>query len=302
MRIARRGSHTVSFASEEAGKIADAFRNAFYAEKQLESYFGIPLSAFKEMIQSGHIVWAPDGDEAFDDGSYVLQFDLPERVRLIAFKCGQGYVHDAATLSDVWLAADDFYSALQRWHDDFEAEWTSTPKKSDSEVSLVTGATMNDLHLTVSSVLTNRYNTNVARIRELAAPLTNAQFWHKAYPYGNSFGHLVLHLTGNLNYYIGAQIAGTGYVRDRPREFNDPNPPSKEKAMESFDDAVHVVLETIRAQSHKDWSADYSGVGANSKTRFDMVVSCAAHMQHHIGQMIYLGYEFDRQRQPISRW
>jgi hypothetical protein len=26
-----------------------------------------------------------------------------------------------------------------------------------------------------------------------------------------------------------------------------------------------------------------------------MVVQCAAHMQHHIGQMIYLGYELRRQ-------
>ena len=63
------------------------------------------------------------------------------------------------------------------------------------------------------------YAANTARIRELAAPLSNEQFWQKPYPYGNSFGHLVLHLTGNLNYYIGAQIANTGYVRDRPREF-----------------------------------------------------------------------------------
>jgi len=160
---------------------------------------------------------------------------------------------------------------------------------------------MSDLHSTLSSVLTDRYTANADRVRELAAPLTNAQFWHKPYPYGNSFGNLVLHLTGNLNYYIGAQITGTVYVRDRPREFNDPNPPSKEKAFKSFDDAVHMVLKTIRAQSPKDWSADYSGVGSDSKTRLDMIITCAAHMQHHIGQMIYLGYEFDRQRRPISR-
>ena len=61
--------------------------------------------------------------------------------------------------------------------------------------------------------LTDRYTANAARIRELAAPLTNAQFWSKPFPFGNSFGHLVLHLTGNLNYYIGAQIAKTGYVQ-----------------------------------------------------------------------------------------
>src|SRR5271165_667788 len=104
---------------------------------------------------------------------------------------------------------------------------------------------MSDVHSTVSSVLTNRYTANAARVRELAAPLTNAKFWQKPFAFGNSFGHLVLHLTGNLNYYIGAQIAKTGYVRDRPREFNDPNPPPKDEALERFDDAVATVIKTI---------------------------------------------------------
>jgi uncharacterized damage-inducible protein DinB len=154
---------------------------------------------------------------------------------------------------------------------------------------------MPDLHSTLASVLSNRYTANAARVRELAAPLTNTQFWQKPFPFGNSFGHLVLHLTGNLNYYIGAQIANTGYVRDRPREFNDPNPPSKEEALKRLDDAVATVQQTIRAQSPDDWSAEYSGVGTDAKTRLDILFVCAAHMQHHIGQMIYLGYEFHRQ-------
>jgi uncharacterized damage-inducible protein DinB len=159
---------------------------------------------------------------------------------------------------------------------------------------------VSDLHSTVSSVLANRYTANAARIHDLAAPLTSTQFWQKPFPYGNSFGHLVLHLTGNLNYYIGAQIAKTGYVRDRPREFNDPNPPSKEEALERFDDALDMVLKTIRTQSPEDWSAEYSGVGADAKNRLDMIMQCAAHMQHHIGQMIYLSYEWQRQRQAES--
>ncbi len=153
---------------------------------------------------------------------------------------------------------------------------------------------MSDLNATLSSVLADRYSANAARVRELAAPLTNSQFWQKPFPFGNSFGHLVLHLTGNLNYYIGAQIAKTGYVRDRPREFNDPNPPSKEEALKRFDEAVAMVQKTIHAQSAEDWAKEYSGVGATAKNRLDMVVHCAAHMQHHIGQMIYLGYECRR--------
>lgn len=159
---------------------------------------------------------------------------------------------------------------------------------------------MSDLHETLSSVLANRYTTNAARVHELAAPLANVQFWQRPYPYGNSFGHLVLHLTGNLNYYIGAQIAKTGYVRDRPREFNDPNPPSKEEALRLFDDAVAMVIETIRAQTPDDWSVGYTGVGANAANRYDMIQQCASHIQHHIGQMIYLGHEWRRQEAEQS--
>ena len=56
----------------------------------------------------------------------------------------------------------------------------------------------------------------------------------KPFPFGNSFGHLVLHLTGNLNYYIGTQIAGTGYVRDRDREFTETQHLPKEEVLQRF--------------------------------------------------------------------
>lgn len=154
---------------------------------------------------------------------------------------------------------------------------------------------MADLQAALSATLADRYNLNAARVRELATPLTNDQFWRKPYPYGNSFGHLVLHLTGNLSYYVGAQIAQTGYIRDRPREFNDPNPPTKEEALKRFDDAVAMVVRAIQAQSAEDWSAPYTATGANAANRLDMVLQCAAHMQHHIGQMIYLGHEWKLQ-------
>jgi uncharacterized damage-inducible protein DinB len=153
---------------------------------------------------------------------------------------------------------------------------------------------MPGLDETLASVLVDRYTTNAARVHELAAPLANEQFWQQPFPYGNSFGHLVLHLTGNLNYYIGARIARTGYVRDRPREFNDPNPPAKEEALKRLDDAVAMVVKTVRAQSPEDWSVEYSGAGTNAKIRLDMILQCASHMQHHIGQMIYLGYQWKR--------
>ena len=58
-------------------------------------------------------------------------------------------------------------------------------------------------------------------VKELSAPLSEEQFWRKPLEPGNSVGHLVLHLTGNLNHFVGAQLGKTGYVRDREREFTE---------------------------------------------------------------------------------
>src|SRR6266478_5066553 len=153
---------------------------------------------------------------------------------------------------------------------------------------------MTDLRQTIASDLTTRYKKLASVVRELAAPLSDEQFWTKPFAFGNSFGHLVLHLTGNLNYYIGAQIAGTGYVRDRPLEFSDTTRPSKAEVLEKFDQALEMVLGAIDIQSAEDWSKEYSGAGADARDRFEMMLQCETHLHHHIGQMMYLGFELKR--------
>jgi hypothetical protein len=157
---------------------------------------------------------------------------------------------------------------------------------------------MENLQATIASGLTERYGALALRVRELATPLTEDQLWHRPFPFGNSFGHLVLHLTGNLNYYIGTQIAGTGYVRDRDLEFTDARHLPKEAVLKRFDEAIEMVLRTVRAQSDEDWSALYSAVGAgDAGNRFHMVLKCAAHLDHHVGQMIYLCFELSQKRE-----
>jgi uncharacterized damage-inducible protein DinB len=153
---------------------------------------------------------------------------------------------------------------------------------------------MSDLKDTIAASLAGRYTKFAGMVRDLAAPLSDQQFWTRPFPFGNSFGHLLLHLTGNLNYYIGAQIAGTGYVRDRPREFSETHPPSKADTLKKFDEAIAMVLQTIRSQSAEDWMKACTGAGSNARDRFDMVVECVTHLHHHIGQMIYLGLELKR--------
>jgi uncharacterized damage-inducible protein DinB len=153
---------------------------------------------------------------------------------------------------------------------------------------------MENLNDVVVASLSGRYAKLAGMVHELAAPLSEEQFWTKPFAFGNSFGHLVLHLTGNLSYYIGAQVAGTGYIRDRPREFAETSPPSKAEALKKFDDTVAMVVRTIQKQSVEDWSAVYSATGADAKTRFEMVLQCATHLHHHVGQMMYLAFELKR--------
>jgi hypothetical protein len=153
---------------------------------------------------------------------------------------------------------------------------------------------MADLNDTITSTLATRYMKLASWLREMAAPLSDKQFWTKPFPFGNSFGHLVLHLTGNLNYYIGAQIAATGYVRDRPKEFSDAARPPKEDVLKKFDEAIEIVLKAIRSQSAEGWSTPYSASGVDAKTNFEIVLQCATHLHYHMGQMIYLTFELKR--------
>jgi uncharacterized damage-inducible protein DinB len=150
---------------------------------------------------------------------------------------------------------------------------------------------MTELANTVASEFASRFESLAAKLHKWVDPLSNEQFWRNPYSYGNSVGHLILHLTGNLNYYIGAQIAGSGYVRDRDREFTEAARPIKDDVLRNFDSAIHLVVETVHKQSAESWSAAYSAERSKEQNRFGIVLSCAVHADHHLGQIIYLTKE-----------
>lgn len=154
---------------------------------------------------------------------------------------------------------------------------------------------MPELAPLVSSTLASYYEEVRKKTHDWVDPLSTEQLWRQPYPYGNSVGHLLLHLTGNLNHYIGAQIAGTGYVRNRPLEFTDASKPPKEQVLANFDRAIDMVAATIRKQSADGLVASYSDpTEPHSNTRFAVFLRMAAHAYHHVGQIIYLSNELTR--------
>jgi hypothetical protein len=155
---------------------------------------------------------------------------------------------------------------------------------------------MSDLSNIIANGFIHSYRDFGRRVHTLSEKLSEREFWTKPYPYGNSVGHLTLHIIGNLNYYVGTHVAKTGYARDRDREFNEDNPPPKEDVLRRLDEVVELVVKTLQTQTADSWAAGYSATGMESvDNRFMMFLRCAAHFQSHIGQMIYIVNEHTKQ-------
>jgi uncharacterized damage-inducible protein DinB len=147
----------------------------------------------------------------------------------------------------------------------------------------------------VSGAFANEYRRRATELHQWVDPLSDAQFWRNPYSYGNSVGHLVLHLTGNLSYYIGARIAGTGYIRNRDLEFSDATRSAKAAILRKFDDTIAMVSDTALRQSESDWASPYSAEREpEASTRYVVFLRCAVHFYHHVGQIVYLCRELQK--------
>jgi uncharacterized damage-inducible protein DinB len=146
---------------------------------------------------------------------------------------------------------------------------------------------MADLTAIVQNEMGRYFRHLAGRVEKAVRALPKNKVYFKPFIYGNSIGHLLLHLTGNLNHYIGAGIAGTGYVRNRPLEFTEPNPPPPEEALARFQAAVEMVVKTLESQSEADLQKP---IRENQpiETRFGMFLVCVSHLNNHIGQMAWL--------------
>jgi uncharacterized damage-inducible protein DinB len=133
-----------------------------------------------------------------------------------------------------------------------------------------------------------RYFRHLAeRVDKAARSVSEEQFWKKPFPFGNSIGHLVLHLTGNLNHYIGALVAGTGYVRHREHEFTDPTGYPRDEVLSRFHESIELVAQALSSQDESGFLTPVTGQQP-IETRLGLFLVCAAHLNNHVGQMSYL--------------
>jgi uncharacterized damage-inducible protein DinB len=123
-------------------------------------------------------------------------------------------------------------------------------------------------------------------VRQFTDELSDQQLWVKPIEPGNSVGHLILHLTGNLNHFVGAHLGKTGYVRDREREFTETQVPARAELLKHFDDAVAMFRRVVSGLSEQQLTL------AHPDPRFGLtyeaLVHLVAHFALHRGQMSYI--------------
>ncbi|WP_336837701.1 DUF1572 family protein [Sphingobacterium siyangense] len=103
----------------------------------------------------------------------------------------------------------------------------------------------------------------------------------------NSAGNLCLHLIGNLQTYIGAEIGKTGYIRDRAAEFSLKDIP-RIRLIDQIDDTIDVVTRSLDLLSEENLLEIYPILVFEEKTTTQyLLVHLTTHLTYHLGQINY---------------
>lgn len=122
---------------------------------------------------------------------------------------------------------------------------------------------------------------------EIAAYQNENHIWVIDKSIANSAGNLCLHLVGNLNSYIGAEIGKTGYVRNRELEFSLRNIPRQE-LLDKIAATIEVVVNSLWMIEEGDLDKEYPLLVFKEKTTTGyFLVHLTVHLGYHLGQINY---------------
>jgi len=132
------------------------------------------------------------------------------------------------------------------------------------------------------------YDRDLSKLKEeIGLYADEADLWKTDGQISNSAGNLTLHLIGNLRHFFGAVLGGTGYVRDRDKEFSDGGV-SRQELLAGIDQAAADVAATLAKLSDEDLAAKYPlDVFGHPMTTEYFVIHLATHLTYHLGQINY---------------
>jgi hypothetical protein len=121
--------------------------------------------------------------------------------------------------------------------------------------------------------------------RQIAAFSDDSGPWQTRPGITNTAGTLALHCAGNIQHFLGARLAGTGYVRQRDLEFSRRDVPRNEIIAE-LDRAIQAVH--LFARRDADLPVVFPDAFGGKQVNTDvMLVHLAVHLGYHLGQADY---------------
>jgi uncharacterized damage-inducible protein DinB len=133
------------------------------------------------------------------------------------------------------------------------------------------------------------YERDLTRLEmEITAFNSEENLWRITGSVKNAAGNLCLHLIGNLNTYIGRDMGGMNYIRDRDAEFSSKNIPL-EKLIEQVRATRKTVLSSLSRMKPENLDALFKDeVLGYSMTNGFFLIHLTAHLSYHLGQINYL--------------
>lgn len=122
---------------------------------------------------------------------------------------------------------------------------------------------------------------------EVEAYSTEDKLWLTSEGISNCGGNLCLHLVGNLNAFIGAELGNSGYIRHRELEFSQKNVP-KAALISQVENTILIVDSTLEKLSAEDLNIEYPIVLLKEPiTTGYFLMYLATHLAYHLGQVNY---------------
>ncbi|PTT43060.1 DinB superfamily protein [Chryseobacterium sp. HMWF028] len=136
--------------------------------------------------------------------------------------------------------------------------------------------------------LRSLFNRDLNKLKtEIEAYQNEENIWKIDKNIANSAGNLCLHLVGNINHFIGAQLGNTGYVRHRDLEFSLKDVPRAE-LIEKIEATIAMIDSILPQLSEDDLKNEYPLVVFESKMTTDyFLIHLVAHLDYHLGQINY---------------
>jgi hypothetical protein len=140
----------------------------------------------------------------------------------------------------------------------------------------------------LQQTLKSLFNRDLNKLKaELELYQTESNIWLVSEGIANPAGNMVLHLVGNLNAFIGAQLGNTGYIRNRPLEFSLRDIPRSE-LIQKIEDTIVVVSTVMDTLTDEQLTSEYPVLVLETKTTTEyFLVHLATHLAYHLGQVNY---------------